>query len=54
MKGSRKQFAAAKRFCETVIRERPEHRLGCYKRWKFRPPEEVGRFPDCSRYWPTT
>jgi lauroyl/myristoyl acyltransferase len=38
------------RFCEEMIRQRPEHWLWFYRRWKFRPTAEVGGFPYYSRY----
>jgi KDO2-lipid IV(A) lauroyltransferase len=36
-------------FCETVIRDHPEHWLWSYKRWKTRPHQELGRYPVYSR-----
>ena len=38
------------RYCEGVIRQRPEHWLWIYRRWKFRPTAELGDFPYYSRY----
>ena len=38
------------RYCEGVIRQRPEHWLWIYRRWKFRPTAELGGFPYYSRY----
>ncbi len=38
-------------FCETVIRDQPEHWLWSYKRWKARPHSELGRFPAYSRQY---
>jgi KDO2-lipid IV(A) lauroyltransferase len=35
--------------CETVIRERPEFWLWCYKRWKHRPTRDRGDYPFYSR-----
>ncbi|HUK81963.1 MAG TPA: hypothetical protein VLZ12_04955 [Verrucomicrobiae bacterium] len=40
------------RYCEDVIRAHPEHWLWSYKRWKFRPTEDWGKYPRYSRYWP--
>ncbi len=37
-------------FCESVVRQQPEHWLWTYKRWKWRPTEEQGRYPFYSRY----
>jgi lauroyl/myristoyl acyltransferase len=37
-------------YCEEVIRQRPEHWLWIYRRWKFRPTAELGGFPYYSRY----
>ena len=37
------------RFCESVVRDRPEHWLWSYKRWKNRPCPERGLYPDYSR-----
>ena len=37
-------------FCESVIREQPEHWLWSYKRWKVRPTPEQGRYPYYSVY----
>ena len=36
-------------FCESVIRDQPEHWLWSYKRWKVRPGPEPGRYPAYSR-----
>jgi KDO2-lipid IV(A) lauroyltransferase len=36
-------------FCETVIRDHPEHWLWSYKRWRVRPCPEQGRYPEYSR-----
>jgi Kdo2-lipid IVA lauroyltransferase/acyltransferase len=36
-------------FCETTIRNRPEHWLWSYKRWRVRPCPELGRYPEYSR-----
>ncbi|HUI06652.1 MAG TPA: lipopolysaccharide kinase InaA family protein [Verrucomicrobiae bacterium] len=38
------------RYCEEVIRQRPEFWLWLYRRWKFRPMVELRDFPDYSRY----
>ena len=38
------------RFCEDVIRQRPEYWLWFYRRWRFRPTADVGSFPYYSRY----
>lgn len=38
-------------FCEAVIRDRPEHWLWSYKRWRARPHPELGRFPAYSRQY---
>jgi lauroyl/myristoyl acyltransferase len=38
------------RYCEEVIRQRPEYWLWIYRRWKFRPTAELGGFPYYSRY----
>jgi lauroyl/myristoyl acyltransferase len=38
------------RYCEGVIRQRPEYWLWIYRRWKFRPTAELGSFPYYSRY----
>jgi lauroyl/myristoyl acyltransferase len=38
-------------FCEAVIRDRPEHWLWSYERWKARPHSEQGRFPAYSRQY---
>lgn len=38
------------RYCEEAIRQRPEHWLWIYRRWKFRPTEELGGFPYYSRW----
>ena len=38
------------RFCEEMIRQRPEYWLWFYRRWKFRPTAELGGFPYYSRY----
>jgi lauroyl/myristoyl acyltransferase len=32
-------------FCESVVREHPDYWLWTYKRWKFRPTDEQGRYP---------
>jgi len=39
-------------YCETVVRETPEFWLWSYKRWKFRPHAEQGRYPSYSRHLP--
>jgi lauroyl/myristoyl acyltransferase len=31
--------------CEQIIREKPEYWMWFYRRWKFRPTEEQGKFP---------
>jgi Kdo2-lipid IVA lauroyltransferase/acyltransferase len=36
-------------FCETTIRDHPEHWLWSYKRWRARPCPELGRYPEYSR-----
>jgi lauroyl/myristoyl acyltransferase len=36
--------------CEQVIREHPEHWLWSYRRWKFRPASDQGRYPFYSRF----
>jgi lauroyl/myristoyl acyltransferase len=36
-------------FCETTIRNQPEHWLWSYKRWRVRPCPELGRYPEYSR-----
>ncbi|MCG3147305.1 MAG: Lipid A biosynthesis palmitoleoyltransferase [Verrucomicrobiae bacterium] len=41
---------ACLRFCESVIREQPEHWLWSYKRWTPRATPEQGRYPAYSRY----
>lgn len=38
-------------YCETIIRERPEFWLWFYRRWKFRPAPEQGKYPDYSIYF---
>lgn len=38
-------------YCEQVIRERPEHWMWFYRRWKFRPSEARGVFPYYSIYF---
>ncbi len=38
------------RYCEEIIRQRPEYWLWIYRRWKFRPAAELGSFPYYSRY----
>jgi Kdo2-lipid IVA lauroyltransferase/acyltransferase len=38
------------RYCEEIIRQRPEYWLWIYRRWKFRPTAELGDFPYYSRY----
>jgi lauroyl/myristoyl acyltransferase len=40
--------------CAKVIREKPEHWLWTYKRWKRRPSPDKGRFPFYSKYDPNT
>lgn len=37
------------RACETIVRDRPEHWLWSYKRWKNRPCPERGLYPEYSR-----
>jgi lauroyl/myristoyl acyltransferase len=38
------------RFCEEIIRQRPEYWVWFYRRWRFRPTAEQGGFPHYSRY----
>lgn len=38
-------------YCETVVREQPEFWLWLYRRWKFRPSAERGKFPDYSIFF---
>ncbi|HTS18355.1 MAG TPA: lysophospholipid acyltransferase family protein [Verrucomicrobiae bacterium] len=38
------------RCCEELIRREPEHWLWFYRRWKFRPTQEMGEFPYYSRW----
>ena len=40
--------------CARVIREKPEHWMWTYKRWKRRPGPEKGTFPFYSKYDPNT
>jgi Kdo2-lipid IVA lauroyltransferase/acyltransferase len=37
-------------YCEELIRREPERWLWFYRRWKFRPTEELGEFPYYSRW----
>jgi Kdo2-lipid IVA lauroyltransferase/acyltransferase len=38
------------RFCEEMVRREPERWLWFYRRWKFRPTQELGDFPYYSRW----
>lgn len=40
--------------CEQVIRRNPDYWLWTYKRWKYRPHPEPGRYPFYSKYEPST
>jgi lauroyl/myristoyl acyltransferase len=39
-------------YCQSVIREHPEFWLWTYRRWKYRPQAEVGRYPFYSQHIP--